>query len=157
MKLVLSVKAIGALEKDIKKMALRVQSASEKITANLLEVGQNEASSNILTGNAADGNTDIEITKTEIIGLSKLSIIGSDVAYQEFGYGLIGKDGKNPKQPPEYNQSDKKLWVYNDGGTPRWSHGMQAQMPMYKASKAMREALPKVTNVVLRGVLGENV
>lgn len=154
MKLTLDVKSITQLEKKIRDASKKIQTVADTIIDKLLEIGEKEAEANILTGSAADGNIDIYVETVSVIGGGKLNMIGDDVAYQEFGYGLVGQSNKNPKQPPEYVQGNKKAWVYNDeNGKPQWSHGMEAQMPMYKASKAMRLALPEIAEEIISGVL----
>lgn len=151
MKVSLSVQSLEDLEKRLRQTAKNLKETPGKIVSELLDIGYKVADDIILGGEAADGNENISLELQSIgVGKGKLNMIGSDVAFQEFGYGLVGKLNPNPKQPPEYQHGQKTEWVFDDNGTPRWSHGMQAQMPMYNASKAIREALPEVCKKIIK-------
>lgn len=155
MKVSLTASSINELEKLLRKSAKALRDAPNEIVETLLDFGELEVSDNVLYGDAADGNTDVGILNEQNDNKGKLSIVGDSVAYQEFGYGLVGHVNKNPKQPPEYEQGQKTSWVYkDDSGSWRVSHGMEAQMPMYKASKAIREILPHVVKDIVENAIG---
>lgn len=153
MKISLTVSSLSKLEKSLREAAKSISAAPDNIIDKLLDIGENVAESNIATGEAADGNEDIYVDRITVRNAGKLSMIGDDVAYQEFGYGLVGRVNRNPKQPSGYEQGQRTEWVYMDGSRKRWSHGMQARMPMYKASRTMREALPKVARSVVESAV----
>lgn len=154
MRVELSISSLTSLARQLKAMAEKVKTTPDEIIDQLLDVGETEAENNVLTGYAADGNTDIYVESVRVIGAGKLNMNGDDVAFQEFGYGMPG--GGNPEQPSSYNPSNRDKWWFRDDeyGNPalnggRISRGMAAQMPMYKASRAIREVLPHVVKDVL--------
>lgn len=151
MKLSIDKKSLSELEKKLRSMVKIIQSSPDKIIDELLKIGESEAESNILKGYDADGNTDIYVDTVVLRNAGRLSMIGDDVAYQEFGYGLIGRTSPHPVLPSGYEYGQRTEWVYRDEeyGDParsygRWSHGLVSRFPMYLASKAMRKALPSV-------------
>jgi hypothetical protein len=141
---------VSRLQRKINRIAQGLENKTKNLIDKLLDVGMSEAEKYALQGYSADGNTDTYLDQVSAFGAGKLTFNGSDVAYQEFGYGLAGKSGmQNPKQPSLYQQGNRDKWWYYDpeygykrGG--RMSVGMVAQMPMYNASKAMREAIPEL-------------
>lgn len=144
MKVSLNVASLGKLEKSLSVLVKAIAESPDRIIDKLLDIGEQVAEEHVLTGVAADGNEDIYVEKITVRNAGKLSTIGDDVAYQEFGYGLVGHVNRNPAQPPEYEQGQRTEWIYVNETGKHWSHGMEAQMPMYRAGRAMREALPQV-------------
>ena len=133
----------------------------------LLENGIKVARERIsaMVGDSEPATVDKEYTVMDKDRLvANLYILGKDVLFIEFGAGIAYNTGTQhpyaskfgygigtyPSKHPPNRAINPARWVYghNDDGSPLWSIGTQAMMPIYYASESMRnEAVSKALDV----------
>lgn len=134
-----------------------LMSKLESFVDALLSVGFTEASKR---ASSYLGDSEPAKVVTEYIIRSKdrivatIALVGKDAIFIEFGAGIAYNTGMQhpyagefgygigtyPSKHPPNKAINPGRWVYgrNADGTPKWSIGTQATMPIYFASETMR-------------------
>lgn len=110
------------------------------------------------SGHRFDGNVGGSVSvETDIDGASVV-FSGEQVAYIEFGTGIVGENSPYPdtealiKAGWEYdvNNHGEKGWFYRDKTTGErvWSIGMEGVRPVYWASKEAEKLIPETVRKV---------
>lgn len=109
-----------------------------------------------VSGTTIDENGDIISAEIHLLGKDVLFVeFGAGIAYNtgmehpyaaQFGYGI----GTYPSEHPPNRAINPGWWIYahDEEGSPIWSIGTEATMPMYRAAESMRnECIQKALDV----------
>lgn len=155
----LSTESCKAALEELKKYERDFNSKMEEVCRRLAEIGAREASFRFARGD--HGNSDATVTTQKFDKGYKIVASGKDVYFIEFGTGFNAGVGYGdgmpsglsvPVYPGSWSEEHKKLfseqgfWWY--GGEKL--QGTEAEMPMYYASKAMRNNIKKVVEEVFK-------
>jgi hypothetical protein len=159
----LSVSSLDKLLSDVKAYRDKVNSAPEKITARLVEIGAKAIQQNI------SGITDLDGNAPGTIGMSlngsKATVYqqGGQIAYLEYGTGERGAADKHPKYKEsgwKYGtgknirrmKNGKMMWRYFDKirGHYRITDGIPAQRQVLRAALTMRDNIAQVAKEALK-------
>lgn len=164
----LSAREFRELADQIHDYRMDLQEKCEEFTKRLSEVGLQKAESILIehvdTGQTigslrVENNSDGKVTKMAVV------VESNAILFLEFGTGLVADSGeKNPKAgelgygPGTYSNSQKGKGHWNDpngwwyqkeeGGEWYHTHGIEACMPMYKASVEMRDKIVEIAKEV---------
>lgn len=156
-------KAIGELESYREDFINKLKTFFD----TLIEGGVQVANSYVAS---TQGDSELPtVSRTQIdesgnILSAEIHLIGKDVLFVEFGAGIAYNTGMEhpkaaefgygigtyPSKHPPNRAINPGWWVYghNDDGTPIWSIGTEATMPMYHAAETMRnECIQKALDV----------
>lgn len=168
----LSAGGFRQLANDIRKYRLDLQEKCEEFAYRLSEIGLQKAKS-ILIEHVDTGQTigSLRVEDSSDGKVTKMAVVveSNAILFLEFGTGLVADSGeKNPKAgelgygPGTYSNSQKGKDHWNDpngwwyqkeeGGEWYHTHGIEACMPMYKASVEMRNQVSQIA----REVFGED-
>lgn len=155
----LTTKSVNSLIRDVDSLINELESG--KILGKVARESKNELKNRVDTISNYDGN---DIGKIEsILTENEFELLwsGEQVAFLEFGTGVIGKMARHPDLPSEWVYGSGKSvnkdgsWVYNsDMGRIR-TFGIPAYAPMYYTGVKAREILvdryKEVLNAKFRG------
>jgi len=159
----LSVSSLDQLLSNIKAYQSKVNAASDKITAQLAEIGANAIQQNIagitdLDGNAP-GTVSVDVRGAE----ATISQSGDQVAYLEYGTGEQGAANKHPEYKVagwHYGsgknirrmKNGKLMWRYYDKLKGHWriTNGIPAQKQVLRAALTMRDNIIPVAKEALK-------
>ena len=162
----LSVSEIQKAKKQIPQYQSELNAKTNTLVKRLATIGLDTSKAVIERHRNGDGATlgsaRIETTSTgEIVRMSV--VVESDaILFLEFGSGITYNEGnENPlaselgygpgTYPGQTHADDPNGWWYqDDNGEWKHSYGIQADMPMYKASRAMRENVSKIAREVFK-------
>lgn len=165
----LSSKSIDKLIAELQDYQRKIQKASGLIVKRLLELGYEVGEVAIME--AQGGDEDKEIGGFELLTnnlgdlyTGKLILSGRQVLFFEFGAGVYYNNGKRNPLSDKYGYGvgsfspkghyKEKGWSYEaDNGDKMFTHGTEAAMPMYKASKEMRENIERIAREVFQDVI----
>lgn len=153
----LDPKSIDNAIKELKAYEDELYNKLEVFMDALLSVGYTEASSRASSfmGDSEPASVVKEyIVKTKDRLVATISLVGKDAVFIEFGAGIAYNTGMQhpkaselgygigtyPSKHPPNKGINPGRWVYgrNDDGSPLWSVGTQAVMPIYFASETIR-------------------
>lgn len=137
-----------------------LDSKLERLKSALAQVGVQEASLRFM-GAVYDGEKDISVYSVRETGKVLVCAEGAPVAFIEFGAGVFyNADGSYPLKRPagivgigEYGKGYGKrpAWGYYDAGELHITRGTPAAMPMYYASRGMKERILGIAKEVFAG------
>lgn len=156
-------KAIGELESYREDFNKKLESFFKTLLEGGVQVANSYVASTqgdselpTVTRTAVDSRGDIIYAEIRLIGKDVLFVeFGAGIAYNtgmehpyaaQFGYGI----GTYPSEHPPNKAINPGWWIYghNDDGSPIWSIGTEATMPMYHAAEFMRnECIQKALDV----------
>jgi hypothetical protein len=175
----LNQKEISNLISELDKTADKLEKMGDKLTDDIAELGLEEMQKNYSSSQyqPSDG---MEFAKTGTSKEKKISMIGSQAIYHEFGTGTMGKQSKHPQKYQfgdglkEYNSGrtirrntkansiasqlgipvNGLYWTYKDeNGWIHYTQGISAQKVVFDANKAMKEKLPELCKKAVEEVL----
>lgn len=147
----LSTKSINTAVKELRTYKSWVSRKTRELSRRLAEIGAAEAIVRF-AGAQYDGTNDSTVSVDPIANGFKIVASGGSVFFIEFGAGVY-YNGSEPYPEPrpdgivgigEYGQGkgQRKAWgFYDAAGELVVTHGTPAAMPMYQASKKMREQI----------------
>lgn len=169
----LSVKSINKLIKDIKsyqtdfnkKMQIFVRKLAESgipvIDSNMEKANFTYDSNGIQSGTDTTHTTKVKVTSNESVVTAVLTAKGEEILFIEFGAGIYynGSVGSSPHPKGEefgyligtYGKGygSKKVWgYYDDSGKLILTYGVEATMPMYRASLEMANNVVRIAREV---------
>lgn len=159
----LSSGSLDTLLRELKAYQRKIEAAPAKICDALLDTGK-EAIDEVVDGILDPiGNVPgvISADRQYSAGAAKanLNYSGSQVAYIEYGVGVVGQSKPHPKAGEagwKYNVGKKirpsGYWSYKDKMKGKWrsTRGIPAQMPVLKASLAMRRKIVSAAKEALK-------
>lgn len=164
----LSPGSFRELAEKVRKYRLSLPEKCEEFVYRLSEIGLQKAKS-ILIEHIETGQTigSLRIENDSDGKVTKIAVVveSNAILFLEFGTGLVANSGeKNPKAselgygPGTYSDGEKGKGHWNDpngwwyqkeeGGKWYHTHGIEACMPMYKASVEMRDKIVKIAREV---------
>ena len=162
----LSVSEIQQAKKQLQQYQAELNVKTNTLIKRLAQLGLETSKAVIARHTKGSGETlgsaRIETTSAgEIVRMSV--VVESDaILFLEFGSGITYNEGEgNPlaselgygvgTYPGQTHAYDPNGWWYqDDNGEWKHSFGIKADMPMYKASRAMRDNLSKVAREVFK-------
>lgn len=175
----LNSKEIENLASELKKIPNKLKDMRQKATNDLAEIGLQELVKNFSrsTYQPEDG---MDFSKTGTMDEMKVSMIGTQAIYHEFGTGTMGAKSPHPQKGDfspalnEYNSgktirrnskadSDASemgipqgglYWTYRtESGMRVYTQGIPAQKVSFDASETMKEKMPEVLRKAVEEVL----
>jgi hypothetical protein len=169
----LNSKEIENLASELKKIPNKLKDMRQKATNDLAEIGLQELTKdfNRSTYQPEDG---MDFSKTGTMDEMKVSMIGTQAIYHEFGTGTMGKESPHPQKGDfspalnEYNSGKtirrskgqmgipegELYWTYKDeNGWIHYTQGIPAQKVSFDASETMKEKMPEVLRKAVEEVL----
>lgn len=170
---------ISNLISELDKIADKLEKMSDKLTDDIAEVGLEEMQKNYSSSQyqPSDG---MGFAKTGTAKEKKISMIGSQAIYHEFGTGTMGEENPHPqkyqfgdglqaynsgrtiRRNTKANSTASQLgipvnglyWTYKDeNGWIHYTQGIPAQKVVFDANKAMKEKLPELCKKAVEEVL----
>lgn len=156
--LTLNSASIDRAIRQLKEYKGWVEEKTQELTRRLAELGAYEATVRFSRA-FYDGEKDIEVSVDPIPNGYKITASGEAVCFIEFGAGVYfnGPEPYPERRPAgvskigEYGQGKGKQnsWGYYDnGGDLHITHGNPAAMPMYHASREMRQEVERIAREV---------
>lgn len=157
-KMSLSPKSIGQALTQLKAYRYSIESREKQLLEELANIGLREASVRFTTA-MYDGVNDVEVTVDAVSNGYCIKAEGKAVAFIEFGAGVY----YNPTEPypnprpngivgiGEYGEGygKRQAWGFkDDSGELHITHGNPAAMPMWHASKEMRNSIQEIARRV---------
>lgn len=156
-------KAIDELETYQSNFNNKLKAFMDALLENGLKVASDRVSSVVGDSEPAMAGKEYVVSDGERL-VANIYIVGKDVLFIEFGAGIAYNSGEQhpyadqfgygigtyPSAHPPNKAISPGRWVYghNEDGSPKWSIGTQATMPIYYASESMRnEAVSKALDV----------
>ena len=155
---------------EIKKYRMSLQDKLQTLVNELVQAGVEIAKLQVAN---TQGDSDLPAVTYEInsqgdIIKAVIALVGNDALFVEFGAGIAYNTGNQhpwadefgygvgtyPSKHPPNKAINPGRWVYghNDDGSPIWSIGTEATMPMYHAAENIRNNLiQKAVDNFMRG------
>lgn len=162
----LSVSEIQQAKKQIQQYQSELNTKTNTLVKRLATIGLDTSKAVIerhRNGSGATlGSARIETTSTGEIVRMSVVVESEAILFLEFGSGITYNEGEgNPlanefgygvgTYPGQTHANDPNGWWYqDDNGEWKHSYGIKADMPMYKASRAMRDSLSKIAREVFK-------
>lgn len=175
--IVLSQKGISDLSKKLEEVANRLDKVGEKIIDEMAEVGLKTMQENYNNSPYQDSEG-MGFSKTGTMNEKKISMIGTQAIYTEFGTGTEGQNSPHPQKKEfdlkPYNSGktirrnkketstasmngipiDGLYWTYKDSeGTKHYTQGIPAQKIVYNASKTIQDKHKSIIKKAIQEVL----
>lgn len=137
---------LDELEKRLEENIVKFNVGRDKLPKKAVEYGYREAL-RIYSGGYTDGNELPTVAmKTRGRGDWYLEIKGRDLAYLEYGTGVVGATYPHPMRGDwiyDKNGHGSRGWIYRDKvtGKTRWSRGIRGRRGAYLASFRIRHGL----------------
>lgn len=151
----LSPNGIKKLIKDLNNLKKDLIKASDIIQEDLLNQAETVIK-NQVESSFADGNIDVHVE----VEKNKVSLVGSQVVYFEYGTGYTGKTHETSPHMSQINyaHSNRKQWNYRSRITGQWtpSKGLSANMPVFKASLNLKRNKIEIVKKRIREVINKN-
>jgi len=152
----LGKEGIESIIGDLDKITLVLINKHE-ITDALAQKGADLINANLPNVASIDGNDIGNVTVTTMVDFSRVSFVGSQVAYIEFGTGIVGltlpyvATSVLNEVGWEYdvNGHGEEGWVYRKDDIEYHSIGMDSLAPVYKASMSLEDLLPNMVGDML--------
>lgn len=149
----LDKKDIKVLIRDLNNLKREMQKLPEIIDEELLTQAESMIMNDVETS-FKDGNIDMRVETSQ----NKVSLVGSQVVYFEYGTGYTGKTGDSSPHMADigYTHSNRKEWTYKSkiSGKRMLSKGLKANMPVFKTSmyinRTKRDTVKKRVKEVLK-------
>lgn len=170
---------ISNLISELDKIANKLDKMADKLTDDIAEVGLEEMQKNYSSSQyqPSDG---MGFAKTGTAKEKKISMIGSQAIYHEFGTGTMGEQNPHPQkyqfgdglQPYNSGRTIRRnskegstasqlgipanglYWTYKDeNGWTHYTQGIPAQKVVFDANKTMKEKLPELCKKAVEEVL----
>lgn len=155
--------------KELKEYQTNIEDKVAEFVDRLIQEGMNVAKVRLAStkGDSTNASLDsVYINSTGEVIKAVIYLEGNDVLFVEFGAGiayntgaqhpLAGEFGYGPGTYPSKHPPNKGInpgrWIYghNDDGSPLWSIGTEATMPVYGAAEAMRNKIVEAAKAVFR-------
>lgn len=168
---ILSSKSIDDLIRELKEYKDDINYATHQFTEKMLELGLSVARTELLQARGGDfdkpvGEFDLYTNGWGEITNGTLKLSGEQVLFFEFGAGIYFNNGKTHPLAgqfgygvgsyPNQKHAYEKGWSYPDANNDKkwhYTHGTEAAMPMYLASKEMKEQIYKIAREVFQNVI----
>lgn len=168
---------ISNLVSELEKIANKLEQMSDKLTDDIAEVGLEEMQKNYSSSQyqPSDG---MSFAKTGTAKEKKISMIGTQSIYHEFGTGTMGEQNPHPQKNlfalnpynsgrtiRRNNKGDSTAtqlgipinglyWTYADeNGIKHYTQGIPAQKVVFNANKTIKEKLPELCKKAVEEVL----
>lgn len=168
---------ISNLISELDKIADKLDKMADKLTDDIAEVGLEEMQKNYSASQyqPSDG---MGFAKTGTAKEKKISMIGSQAIYHEFGTGTRGEESPHPQKSlfelNPYNSGrtirrntkvsstatqlgipvNGLYWTYKDeNGWTHYTQGIPAQKVVFNADKTIKEKLPELCRKAVEEVL----
>lgn len=160
----LSVSEINAAVKELRQYQSEITYKCQRFTERLAEIGLQTAKAileqHIYTGETI-GSLRIETDEKGEITRIRIVVESEAILFLEFGAGIKFSGTVNPKAkemgygpgtyPGKGHWDDPNGWWYlGDDGEWHHSFGIEAAMPMYKASVAMRQQIVSIAREIFK-------
>lgn len=154
----LNVQSVDKAIKELEAYKVWVEQKTKELTERLARIGATEAA--VRFGSAYyTGTNDVSVTVNPISNGWEISADGKAVCFIEFGSGVyFNGDEPYPNPRPkgvvgigEYGKgkgSNDFWWYTSENGGSRFTHGTPSAMPMYHASREMRQAVLQIAKEV---------
>lgn len=151
---------VNSIDKAIKELKDYEQSLNDKLITfmtALLQDGTVEAQNRLASTVGDATHATVTASQPVIIGdkvVATISLVGSEALFIEFGAGIAYNTGMQhpkadefgygpgtyPSKTPPNKAINPGRWIYGKAadGSPLWSIGTQASMPIYYASETIR-------------------
>lgn len=164
----LGLKGLKDLRKELVKYQKDMDKVGSKIVTTLVNMGEAELNRNISSIQDNDGNAIGFVETSKLGGVGKISHVGDQVVFLEFGTGIPGANLKHPQSGSigyEYNakrsarahrtrSSDgaEGWWYRNlETGKSTFTTGIRGEWQVYNTAMYLRRVSSTVINDVLGG------
>lgn len=168
---------IANLANKLDSIANKLEKMADKLTDDIAELGLEEMQKNFSSSQyqPSDG---MGFSKTGTARKKKISMIGSQAIYHEFGTGTMGEQSPHPQKDEfdlnAYNSgqtirrnikpnsvasqlgipANGLYWTYKDeNGIKHYTQGIPAQKTVFDANKTIKEKLPSLCKQAVEEVL----
>lgn len=173
----LNEKEISNLISELDKTANKLEKMGEKIIDEVAEIGLEEMRKN-LASSQYETSDEISFSKVGTHKEKKISMIGTQAIYHEFGTGTMGEQNPHPQKEQfalnPYNSGrtirrntnatgtasmlgmpmNELYWTYIDeNGWKHYTQGIPAQKIVFNADKTIKEKLPSICKKAVEEVL----
>jgi len=152
---VLGVNGIEALRREIKKYEAFMATGVNKIAERLAIIAE-EVMLSLIPQGEIDGNISGIVTREPIVDGQRISYEGEDVAYIEFGTGIVGAESPHPKSSEfewhyDINQHGWKGWYYTHKltGEIAFSVGIPPISPVYDTAREIQKRAVEIISEVI--------
>lgn len=155
-KVQLGTGSLAALESSLKQLESQLRtSVPRNISTALGAIGADAVKTNLLAIPNLDGNEQGTVYLVTMGPVVRVSNVGPQVGYLEFGTGAAGQSRQHPSLGMTgITHSDKLQWVYpTKSGRFATSHGLPPQRQVYDAAITVRRAAPPVAKAEMMRVV----
>lgn len=156
--------SVGGIDRAMKELTRLKSSLEDKVegkTKKLVEEGKTILDEKIQMINNYDGNEKGTTYGTAVANMGNIEWKGDQIAYLEFGTGIVGRQNPYPSSTPvpwEYANSTYSRrhtdghWSYKNANDELVrTYGIPAYAPMLKTSEELKKKIPEIYKGLLGG------